>query len=282
MFKSVKEMFETVDKWATISFEDEYKKWWSTCADMSLMAAVSHVLTEQKLWERKMVGSVAERRKCTETEELGIKYAHVPEKLVEENGFWNPFYIIVHVCKYCLSKPDLYQNNLHKFTENIKDSNDLMVRMCGRALRGMPSPLREDQFAAECATRYGAENVEKSLDLDMCFHCDVKLTYKNRTYFIWSSMQTKNARTNLVSKFTDGRGTPLAAGRHIICLFDRKDEKKLIHHDWELYSPEFLEKLFALIENDTYIMYEDYTQDMLSKLEKETGPVMIFNKVTRY
>lgn len=282
MFNSLKEMFETVDRWSTRTFGDEYADWAKTCSNAVLKDAVSLVLTEQELWDDKMLGSASEHRKGTEAEWLGIKYAHIPEKLVEQNGFWNPFYIIVYTCQHCLDSPDLYEKNKKRLKENIKNSNDLMVRMCGRALRAMPSPLREDQVAARCATRYSPENVEKSLQLDMLYHCDVKVTYKGRPYYIWSSMQTFNATKNIVSKFKTGRGTPLPAGRHILCLFDRNDPKNLKYKDWELYSEEVFDQLFTLIETDTYHTYEEYTQDMLDKVRAEKGPVMIFNRYTRY
>ena len=281
MFKNLKEMFETVDKWSARTFGEEYNDWVKTCTNTALQKAVSLVLTEQNLWNHKMLGSASERRKVTETENLGIKYAHIPEKLVEENGFWNPFYVIVYTCKHCLDRPYLYNKCKRNFKENIVDSNDLMVRMCGRALRGMPSPLREDQVAAECATRYSAENVDKSLQLDLLYHCDVKVIYKGRIYFIWSTMQTQGATANLVSKFTTGRGTPLPAGRHILCMFDRNDPKNLKYKNWELFSKEFFNQLFDLIENDTYYTYEEYTQNMLDKVRAEKGPVMILNRYTR-
>lgn len=282
MFHSTEEMFNTMDEWSTKTFQNEYDKWNKECTNSTLKDAVDFVVSEQQLWNRKMQGFVAERRKVTETEELGIKYAHIPEKLVEKYGSWNPFYIIVHTCEYCLNNPDLYEQNKHRFKENIKDSKDLMVRMCGRALRGMPSPVREDQVAAKCAERYSVEKVDKSLQLDLLYHCDVKVTYKGRAYFIWVTMQTKNGTKNLVSKFMTGRGTPLPAGRHIFCMFDRNDPNNIKHQGWDMFSEEFFKKLFDLIENDTYVTYEEYTQDMLKKVRMETGPVMVLNRFTRH
>lgn len=281
MLQNIHNLMQTLESWAETTFEKEYfRKVPSLEKDVSNL--VHTILLRQNLLEKPMDGFCSERLAQTEVEQLGIKYALIPEILDNEKGDWTPLDIIIYVCENNLNNKEYYET---RATKHKMSFEDLTAKMCARALRALPSTIREYQLLAGVKAYFPDATIKKDIDLDLQYHCDAKMTWKGKTYWFWSFIASKKSIDKFAKKFTGVKGSTIAAGYHVLCGFNRFDNEKHIpnkYHGWDLYPESYLHEIQEHIFSSTYNTYETFTKSITSNEALYQGPTIVQNRFTKF
>ena len=137
-------------------------------------------------------------------------------------GSWTPADYLVHFAAKCKSSSD--------FTPPY----DL-----GRALRNLPSFVREDSLLHTCQ-ELGANVRRPPLEANFLDHADMYLEIKGTTYIIWSFIDTPKARRSVVHKLFN-RGNDLK-GFHVLAPINLHSDVQNIL-GWKIPSSSYASRL---------------------------------------
>ena len=222
-------------------------------------ALLQTVLTNQRLNNKKMNGFCTEGLQQTEREGLGICYVDIFNQMEDTNEYWDPAKLLMAFCEFAIE-------NKTKITAKAKAEKStfeqLVIGMSGRLLRALPSYIREIQLKNSLVAAFKTATFEKDADLDKKYHCDIKMSLNDRTYYVWSFLSTQRAVVNFAAKFNSSRG-PVPNGYHLLCPFDRKGPRATMYKGWCFYSKEHTDDVLAAVYQTQPTEYQKALDDRL-------------------
>lgn len=158
-------------------------------------------------------------------------------------------------------------------------SHDTTVRELGRALRALPSFIREMDLDQMVSAKIGEAGIKvrnlQDAEVDIKGKTDVyvRVTRANgerQAYRLWSYMTTRRSISNLRSRLMGDRGD-LPAGLHLLCPFDSYHARR--SYEWYLYPDQTIDEVATIIiENQDPISYAA----LLKGLDDITYDVTLF------
>lgn len=252
MFDSQLSMARTLKTWAKRSFgvalkeariEDE--QWSLRKKELDL---VEYVLKNQGLLNSRMNGNCSQDRDIIEDEDMDICYAEIVNKLENAQTFWDPFDLVCAIVRHILEREEYFKE---KAIEKDLCFKQLTSWLCGRALRALPSFVREPQIQNAMQIRLRDAEFSRSLDLDTNEHCDIKIVFDNQPIFAWSFCNSKNGRNKFKKKFTRKTDSP-PNGLHLICPLDMSTACN--YYGFLLYTDDHIDEIVTLIHTLCPIM----------------------------
>ena len=264
-------MIKTLEEWNKKTFGDEFDKFAEKCEDKELLKLLKKVIKHQDLHNKHMNGWCSEGVKVAEFERMGVKYVDFFNNLEKSGEYWTPLNILCDICKNNLSRKSFYEK---KAQSKIMSFERLTWLMCGRALRALPSYIREYQLNNEIKTIFPNAIVEQSEDLDQRYHCDLKLTMNDKEYYVWSFVATTRSIINFAQKFKALRYGTVPNGYHILCPYDVFKNRDSSFRGWLFYSDEYMQEVKTAMECEA-LRYEDVVNASVYNLEFYKKPTLI-------
>lgn len=251
-----------MDVWSKIKYSEQLQKNVDSgrFSDPEAIKLLRSVLNYQNINDVTMNGNSIQKLALCENEG-NVHYVDIFDacysKATNEPGSWSPIDMMYEVC--CQS---LHNVSMQNFLSNVIESNyadgqaitqeTAVALVCGRAMRGFPSYLREMDLISQLEQNL-PENAQlrSDRDLDQNAHADLLISYKDHegttidNFYGWSFVSTKNAIAKFEDKFYERKvmrdrstgqvGTiHVPQGHHILfpCDLDRGDD----FHGWKLYN----------------------------------------------
>lgn len=232
-FEQFPTFFETLKAWENRTFDDGFEALKNKeGTDPNVLAMLESVIKIQKLNQKHMNGTSVRKLLKTEVEGSGIYFSQIFDYLENRHSEmqipWDLTDVLYVVCEQI--------NNLDAKIKEIakqkKVSYEKMAAyLCGRAMRSIPSYIRERQLASMLKARLPNADILHDNDLDMQMHCDILVKYQGENYMLWSYTYTDQAIKKLAKKFFN-KYNPIPNGLHIICPCEMEHK----YLDWSLYT----------------------------------------------
>jgi hypothetical protein len=274
LFETKEQMVRTLNEWDSKTFGEIFKAKTSPPAniDCELMWLVERALAYQDLMEKRMNGYCSEGLHKFEYEKMKICYVDLVNKLDDSGEFWTPLDIVVEMCKHNMKNREFCE----KKAKLLKmDFETLTFLMCGRALRALPSYIREYQLRNALSDTFPKGKFVRDETMDKKYHCDIKMILNDNTYYVWSFINSTKSIAQFVDKFSDNRYGHVPEGHHILCPFDRKRECGASYKGWAFYSKRYLEEVRIAMFQRTHIDYHTLDTAQLVKPTFYRRPVVV-------
>jgi hypothetical protein len=244
--------------------------------NQEIMDLLSLVIDKQKLALKPMNGLCSEGLKKDEFERMGICYVDIFNLLEQRGSFWTPCDILYEMCKHNLNKRNFYEKKakVHKMS-----FEQITWLMCGRALRALPSYIREYQLKNELQIAFPKATFFQDEDLDRKFHCDIKMTLDDHDYFFWSFISSTRSVYQFIDKFKANRYGHIADGSHVLCPFNRKEEGLASYKGWAFYSSRYINEIKTAIYQKEHLDYDNVICDAEFIFNRFKRPVVV-NKIS--
>lgn len=254
LFETRESMFRVLTEWDKITFSQALAVFDTTNKNPEAVELMKEVVRHQRLQDVRMNGKCSENLRILEKERMRIVYAHMIEVLNEEQEYWTPLDVIYRVCENNVNDKKFYERKAKAMEMSFQRLTSLM---CGRALRALPSFVREYQLRNALKNRFKGAFFEKSEELDTRTHCDVKMTIGENEYYFWSFVPSGRGIKNFSDKFKGNRGA-LIDGVHVICPLDpHKPSKHCVFKEWCMYPNGYMDEIAQAIYNREHIKYAD-------------------------
>lgn len=163
----------------------------------------------------------------------------------EYPGKWNPADYLLQC--YMVGKENGY---------NLEDMD------LGRALRNLPSFLREYLIAGEANKRSDVSVKIPNEQINAKYHVDLVIKRNGEKFYIWSYLaSTRSIRHLTASKITEQRGKVLK-GNNLLAPFDKSSDAKSVL-GWWIPTQDYIDRLLSSTQNEP-ISY----QELLLNCEK--------------
>jgi hypothetical protein len=252
LFTTKEEMIRTLATWNNMTFGAALVMMETNEHNQDIVNLLSLVIDKQRLACKPMNGLCSEGLRKDEFENMGICYVDIFNLLQEREAFWTPCDILYEMCKHNLERRDYYEKKAKKHKMSFEQVTWLM---CGRALRALPSYIREYQLKNELQHAFPAAKFSQDENLDKKFHCDIKMTLNDKDYYIWSFLYSPRSICQFADKFNNNRHGVVMDGNHLLCPFDRMAHKNASYKGWSFYSSQYIDEIrVALFQREC----EDY------------------------
>lgn len=254
LFDTREKMGTTIDLWASKTFGEALAEFEVADENRESYELMKLVVKRQRLFDKPMDGKCSEGLKKDEFERMGVTYVSFVNNLEAQNRFWTPLDIIHDVCKNNLERRDFYEKKAKKYCMTFERVTWLM---CGRALRALPSYVREYQLKNSLQKAFPDGVFIQDAELDMKYHCDIKMELNGSEYYFWSFISSPRSIYQFVDKFRSNRYGQVVDGTHVLCPFDRLVEKDAAYKGWSFYSKEYINEVKqAIFKNEHLDYYE--------------------------
>ena len=271
LLETKESMLLTLEKWNKTTFGDAYSELAACCEDQESLKLLKKVIKHQDLDNKQMNGWCSEGVKVAEFERMGVKYVDFFNELEKSGEYWPPLNILHNICKNNLARKDFYE-------KKAKDKNMSFERvtwlMCGRALRALPSYIREYQLKNELQELFPDATLEQNEELDKNYHCDIKLNLNNNEYYVWSFVSSTRSIVNFAQKFKALRYGKVPNGYHILCPYDVLKNKDSAFYGWMFYSKGYMQDVKKAVEKAA-LQYDDVVNASVYNLEFYKKPTLI-------
>lgn len=265
-------MIRTLNLWDAKTYGEAFNELIKTEQNKETIQLLGLVLDKQNLFEKPMNGYSSEGLKTSEFERMGVCYVDFINNLQLTREFWTPLDVLYAVCENNLARRKFYDAKSKKLRMSFEKITWLM---CGRALRALPSFLREYQLMYELIDEFPRAEFSRDEDLDRKFHCDVMMEFNERTYYFWSFLSSSNSLVQFVDKFRNNRYGHVPDGTHVLCPFDRKEDSDASYKGWCFYSSKYLNEIKTAICQKTPIDYDSINLDTKFRLSTFRRPVAV-------
>lgn len=272
LFDTKDKMVRTLNKWDSMTYGEAFAQMVVTDKNRESVELLKMCLDKQKLWNKPMNGNSSEGLKNTEVEKLGIAYVDLFNALDPTDRFWTPLDFLHEMCKHNLSKRKFYEK---KAKANNMTFEQLTCRMCGRALRALPSFIREYQMSNALKTAFPKGKFSQDPDMDKRCHCDVRMELNGEMYYFWSFISSTRSIYNFVDKFKSNRHGVILDGHHVLCPFDRDEEKDASYKGWAFYSARYINEVKTAIYQKAHLNYEEVKDGVMFKTTTFKRPVVV-------
>ena len=140
----------------------------------------------------------------------------------------------------------------------------------GRALRNLPSFVREYLIAEFLANRDGINIEIPSADMNAQYHVDIILLSGSTKTYIWSYLTSRKAIGKLTQKKLNGQRGKILNGQNLLAPFDNKTDAKDFHA-WWIPTENYIDRLLKSLEspvlsyNEVLAILKRDTQTTFSK-----------------
>ena len=253
LFENKERLVRTLAKWDTQTFADAMADFEVAEEDEDVIPLAIEVVQFQRLGDKRMNGYCSESLRKDEFEQMGVCYVDFFNLLEESDKEWTPFDIIFEVCKNNIRRRSFYEKKADKHNMTFEQVTALM---CGRALRALPSYIREQQLRNSLQDAFPKASFEHGETLDKKFHCDIKMTLHETPYYFWSFLSSPRSIYQFVDKFRANRQGQILDGHHVLCPFDKSEFSDSAYKGWCFYSSQYVNEVKNAMFNKTPIDYD--------------------------
>jgi hypothetical protein len=197
--------------------------------DDETIALTQRVLKAQRLEDKPMTGDSTNGLLKTESEVGKFQYVKV-FNIISQNSDWAPIDMVYGTCYLARRDPQVKE----KARQWGMSEDQLITKMCGRALRALPSYIREHDLRQQLEQRLPGAKFEQSEELDTMLHADLVMERDGQTYYFWSFTNTPQSIENFQDKFLGHRAGEIPGGYHVTCPFSMEFCDDV--DGWKLYD----------------------------------------------
>ena len=208
------------------------------------------ILETQGLINKSMTGGSTSGLDVTEREVGDFKYVKV-FNIISEAKDWTPMDMVYGTCFLAQRDPNV---KLMARQWNLTEE-ELISKMCGRALRALPSYLREHDLKQQLERRLPKAEFRQDEKLDTILHADLAMNYKGEKYYFWSFVNTYQSLQNFQDKFLGHRKGMILDGYHVICPFSLGVCDSI--NGWKLYNDLSIDNIVRLVNGPVQAEYKD-------------------------
>lgn len=272
IFTTKEEMIRTLNAWDRKTFGDAFAEMKVTDKNKEVIELLKVVLDKQGLVNKQMNGFCSEGLKKDEFERMGICYVDLFNALEQRGTFWTPCDILYEMCKHNIERRSFYEKKAKNYNITFEKVTWLM---CGRALRALPSYIREYQLKNALQNAFPKAYFCQDEDLDRKFHCDIKMTLNDTDYYFWSFISSPRSIYQFVDKFRNNRYGVVSDGKHVLCPFDRKEERDASYRGWAFYSSRYINEVKTAIYQKEPLDYYTVQDGVMFNTSAFKRPVVI-------
>ena len=272
LFDTKEKMVRTLNTWDQMTYGEAFSNLVVTDENRESVELLKLCLDKQKLFDKPMNGYSSEGLRKTEIEKLGIAYVDLFNKLDPIDQFWTPMDYLHELCKHNLSRRSWCEAKAKRYNMTFDQLTYLMV---GRALRALPSFIREYQLSNALKVAFPRATFAQDPDMDKRCHCDVKMELDGETYYFWSFISSAKSIYNFVEKFEDKRTGVIMDGNHLLCPFDRKEESDASYKGWAFYSSRYINEVKTAVYHKPRLNYDDVKDGKTFKTAPFKRPVVV-------
>ena len=274
MFTDRETMFRILNQWDAKTYGEALSDIPVTEENGNIIELLSYVLDKQKLRDQTMNGNSTQHLEQTEQEKMRIVYVKIPGLMEETREYWTPLDILYYVCELAETKNKAFYESKAKSLGISYER--LVAQICARAIRTLPSWLREQQLRLALQHGFRKATFEQNEELDLHNHCDLKMVLDDKTYYVWSFILSTRSIANFASKFTDSRFGHVPSGAHLVCAFDRDNENhKVQYKGWAFHSKKYVDEVRAAIYQREPAKYENFCLTALRKIGSYNRPLVV-------
>jgi hypothetical protein len=215
------------------------------------------VLERQKLTNKIMDGNSTNRLDNMEREVGKFQYVKV-FNIISKVHDWTPMDMVYGTCYLAMKDP----NVALKAQQWRMSEEELISKMCGRALRALPSYLREHDLKQQLEQRMPDAKFIQNEALDTVLHADLLMRYNDEEYYFWSFVNTPRSIENFKDKFFGHRQGDIPDGYHITCPFSLDCCEEI--NGWKLYDGLNVRALTMTIDNPAHANYNNIENPSMS------------------
>ena len=280
LFSTKDDMIRNLNHWDAETFGSALDRIVETDENKSSIELTRLVVNTQRLTDKPMNGNASESLKKNEFERMGVCYVSFFNKLENAEGVWSPVDIIHEVCKNNIGRRKFYEKKAKQYNTTFEDVTSMM---CGRALRALPSYIREHQLENALINAFPHANFYHSEELDKKLHCDIMMEINGKRYYFWSFLSSNQSIGQFIDKFRNNRSGTIPDGYHVLCPFDRDKEKSASYKGWCFYSRNYINEIkTAIYQREPYEYYSTCFSDdikikpLIEKVGFYRRPVVIY------
>ena len=264
------DMKQKINSWSKVSYGDMLEarlKNGGYSRDESSDIA-RYVIKAQKLYDKPMNGNSTNGLDLMEREVGNFQYVNV-FNIISKAQSWTPMDMVYGTC-YLANKDPNVEIMARKL--NLK-KEDLISKMCGRALRALPSYLREHDLKDQLKAKFPNATFKQNQALDTILHVDLMMKYKDNDYYFWSFVNTNRSLRNFEDKFLGHRAGYIPDGIHITCPFNLNNCDEI--DGWKLYDNLVVSEIADMIEYPDQAKYENVQAILNSRRDFFSRPRII-------
>lgn len=154
--------------------------------------------------------------------------------------------------------------------------------MCGRAIGALPSYIREYQLRNALKLTFPTARFYQDEQMDKKFHCDIKMDLDNQTYYFWSFISSQRSITQFMDKFKNHRYGNILDGIHVLCPFDRFNERFATYNGWCFYSDKYIREIKNSILFKSHVNYEAVINRVTIDIKEFRNPIIVDKNTTSF
>jgi hypothetical protein len=233
-----------------------------------------NVLRRQGLENMVMTGNSTNGLDNMEREVGKFQYVKV-FNIISRVADWTPADMVYGTCYLAMKDPNVKL----KAQQWGMSEEELISKMCGRALRALPSYLREHDLKCQLEARLPYAEFIQNEALDTVLHADLMMRYGGEDYYFWSFVNTPRSIANFQDKFFGHRQGHVPDGYHVTCPFSLDYCEDI--QGWKLYDSVAVRSIARMLDNPTHANYDNVEQVSQSTSMYFQTPKLIFKNDDR-
>ena len=210
---------------------------------------VMRVLDAQNLNDKNMDGNSTMGLDKTEREVGKFQYVNI-FNVISQVSDWCPLDMIYGTCFLAMREPMVHE----KAQQWGLSDEELISKMCGRALRALPSYLREHDLKLQLEKRIPNAKFVQNQALDTKLHADLLMRKDGKDYYFWSFVDTYKSIHNFKHKFFGYRQGEVPDGHHITCPFSLSRGQDI--NGWKLYDGYSINGIVRMFDRPYWSSYD--------------------------
>jgi hypothetical protein len=207
------------------------------------------VLAAQSLTNKPMNGNSTMGLSKMEAEVGTFKYVKVFNAISRAKD-WSPVDMVFGTCYLAMKDPNVSR----KAEQFGMSTEELISKMCGRALRALPSYIREHDLKCQLQERIPDAKFVQSEELDTILHADLMMEHNGSNYYFWSFVDTPQSIRNFEDKFMGHRAGHVPDGFHVTCPFSLTWCDEI--DGWKLYDGVSIDQIAQIVFEPTHGAYD--------------------------
>lgn len=272
LFDTKEHMIRTLSEWDSKTFSDAISDFQINDDDIEVAKLMIDVVGYQRLGDKKMNGYCSEDLRKDEFENMGVCYVDFFNMLEASDKQWTPLDIIFEICKNNLNRRSFYEKKAEQHNMTFEKVTALM---CGRALRALPSYLREYQLRNALKDAFPKAMFTQTAETDKKWHCDIQMTLNERQYYFWSFLSSPRAIYQFVDKFKANRSGVILDGNHVLCPFNKMEDSDTSYRGWCFYSNNYINEIKTAIYQKMPTDYNDVSIGKTFNLRSFKRPIVV-------
>jgi hypothetical protein len=249
------DMKQRIDKWSKTTYSEmlQTRTRSNRYQEAQAIETAKYVLNVQRIANKEMTGLTTNGLKKTEDEIGKFQYVRVFNCISKIND-WTPMDMVYGTCYLALRDRNVKIKSLQLGIS----TNELIAKMCGRALRALPSYIREHDLRFNLELMVPSARFIQNEILDTVLHADIMMRLKDERYYFWSFVNTERSRSNFQDKFLGNRKGRVPDGNHVICPLSLGYCDDI--NGWKFYKKNEIDRIIQLINTPSPTLYNNVVQ----------------------